>query len=298
MPENIRFAPQAHLMSREEMLQIATIFVEEFGIRKIRFTGGEPLLRKDAGPIMQDIAALGTKLAITTNAILLHQYLDQFAEMGLQSLNISLDTLKEDRFLEITRRPEFQQVMDNIQLALDRGFRVKINVVAMQGFNEDELVDFVELGRDKDVHIRFIEFMPFDGNQWNWEKVLPYGEMLNRIGEEFPFLKLEDAPHSTAKAYQVNGFKGTFSVISTITDSFCTSCNRIRLTADGKLRNCLFSAEETDLLSTLRAGGDIRPLIRESIARKHEKLGGLPEFQDEAGLLDALSNRAMVKIGG
>jgi len=168
----------------------------------------------------------------------------------------------------------------------------------MRGFNEDELIDFVELGRDRDLHIRFIEFMPFDGNHWNWEKVLPFGDMLSRIGEQYPFLKLEDAPNSTAKAFQVNGFKGTFSVISTITDSFCSSCNRIRLTADGKLRNCLFSGAETDLLSALRAGEEIRPLIRSSIASKHKELGGLPEFQNKDDLQQALSGRAMVKIGG
>lgn len=298
MPENIRFLPQSHLMSDDEVYELSRIFVEDFGIKKIRFTGGEPLLRKGAGELMERIAGLGTKLAITTNGILLHDFLPTFERIGLRSLNISLDTLREDRFKEITRRGEFQAVMDNIQLALERGFRVKINVVAMRGLNEDEYIDFVRLTEKQDLHIRFIEFMPFDGNSWNWEKVFSYKEILALIGKEFSVQKLNDAPHSTAKAYQVDGFKGTFSVISTITEAFCSSCNRIRMTAEGKLRNCLFSRKETDLLSVLRAGEDVRPLITSSIHGKHEKLGGLPEFENEEALKQVLSNRAMVKIGG
>ncbi len=298
MPEHIRFLPQSHLMSNDEAFEIARIFVEDFGIRKIRLTGGEPLLRKDAGSLIERIAGLGTQLAITTNGLLLHDFLPLFRKVGLRSLNISLDTLREDRFLEITRRPGFTQVMENIRLALSEGFRVKVNVVAMRGVNEDEIVDFVRLTEKEDLHIRFIEFMPFDGNQWNWDKVYAFKEMLALIGNDYAIHKLNDAPHSTAKAYQVENFKGTFSVISTITEAFCSSCNRIRLTAEGKLRNCLFSKKETDLLGEFRAGNDIRPLIVSSILGKHEKLGGLPEFEDEAAVKKALSDRAMVKIGG
>ena len=209
-----------------------------------------------------------------------------------------MDTLKEDRFLAIARRPGFQTVLDNIDLALARGFRVKVNVVAMRGVNQDEVLDFVNWTKDKDLHIRFIEFMPFDGNQWNWDKVLSYKEILKIVSSELPIHKLKDAPNSTAKAYQVEGYQGTFSVISTITEAFCSSCNRIRLTAEGKLRNCLFARAETDLLSAMRKGEDIQPLITAAIWDKHKSLGGLPEFQDEEGIAKALSSRAMVKIGG
>ena len=298
MPENIRFLPQKALMSNEEAFEISRIFVEDFGIKKIRFTGGEPLLRKGAAPLIKQIATLSTKLAITTNGLLLHDFLPLFEKIGLRSLNISLDTLKADRFLDITRRPGFEKVMENIQLALDHGFRVKVNVVAMRGFNEDEVVDFVEWTRDQDLHVRFIEFMPFDGNRWNWDKVLSFKEILEIISAKHSIQKLNDAPHSTAKAFRVEGHQGTFSVISTITEAFCSSCNRIRLTAEGKLRNCLFSRSETDLLTPYRAGQDIRPLIEETILSKHKALGGLPEFEDEDAVTDALSNRAMVKIGG
>lgn len=298
MPEHIQFLPKPHLMTDDEMVDLARIFVEEFGIRKIRLTGGEPLLRKGVGPLIERIGGLGTQLAITTNGLLLHDFLPTFQKVGLRSLNISLDTLREDRFLEITRRSGYAKVMENIRIALSEGFRVKINVVAMRGVNEDEFVEFIRLTEHEDLHIRFIEFMPFDGNKWNWDKVYSYREILELVEKEYPIAKLNDDPHSTAKAYQVEGFKGTFSVISTITEAFCSSCNRIRLTAEGKLRNCLFSKKETDLLTVLRSGEDVRPLIISSILGKHQKLGGLPEFEDEEAVKKALSERAMVKIGG
>jgi GTP 3',8-cyclase len=163
--------------------------------------------------------------------------------------------------------------------------------------NDDELADFVALGEHADLHLRFIEFMPFDGNAWNWEQVVSYDDMLAIIGRRFAIEKLHDKPNSTSKAHRVPSFKGTFAVISTITQPFCEGCNRLRITAEGKLRNCLFAKAETDLLAAFRAGEDICPLIAASVGAKAERLGGLPEFQD-AALAEQLSKRAMVKIGG
>ena len=298
MPENIRFLPQSHLMTREEIQAFARLFVEELGVKKIRITGGEPLLRQDAGAILDDLGQLNVRLGMTTNAILLADHFERLKRIGLTSLNISLDTLQRERFRVMTRRDQFEVVHRNILRALDEGFRVKVNAVVMRGQNEDELVDFVRWTRDLPVHIRFIEFMPFDGNAWKWDLVVGHQEMLGMIQEEFEVEKLKDGPHSTAKAYQARGHAGTFAVISTITEAFCSSCNRIRLTAEGKLRNCLFSRSETDLLTPYRQGEDIRPLIVEAIHNKHARLGGLPEFQDEERIQSEISQRAMVKIGG
>ena len=298
MPENIRFLPSHKLMTADEILSIAGIFIEQLGVKKIRLTGGEPLLRKDAHEIIEGLGAMPVEMAITTNALLLHDFFDLFENIGLKSLNISLDTFSQERFKEMTRRDEFFRVMENIGEARDRGFRVKVNMVVMNGVNDDELLDFVEWTRDEHIHVRFIEFMPFDGNEWHWDKVFPYQQMLERIETEYEVEKLHDAPHSTSKAHRVKGFKGTFAVISSVTHPFCSTCNRIRLTAEGKLRNCLFATTETDLLTPFRAGEDLLPLIYESIAKKHFQVGGLPDFQDREALLERLSERSMVKIGG
>jgi GTP 3',8-cyclase len=297
MPENIRFLPPSKLMTADEIYGIAKIFVEA-GVYKIRLTGGEPLLRRDAADIFRKLGTLPVELAITTNGTFLHEFVDLFREIGLRKINISLDTLDAERFAAITRRDQFTQVKTNIDLALRHGLHIKLNMVVMRGVNDDELVDFVEMTRDHHLHMRFIEFMPFDGNAWNWDQVVSHDQMLAALRMHFPVEKLEDKPHSTSKAYRVPGFKGTFAVISTITAPFCEGCDRIRLTAEGKLRNCLFARAETDLLAAYRAGEDIRPLIAASITQKAEKLGGLPEFQDETALQSQLSKRAMVKIGG
>ena len=297
MPENVRFLPPSKLMSADEMLGIAKVFVDA-GVRKIRLTGGEPLLRRDAAEIIRGLGALGVELAITTNGIFLNEFLGTFREVGMRSLNVSLDTLKRDRFAEITRRDQFETVMTNIHRAVDEGFRVKVNMVVMRGVNDDELLDFVEWGKDANIHIRFIEFMPFDGNSWDWGKVFSYAQMLEVIGARYPIQKLHDGPNSTSKAHQVPGFKGTFAVISTVTQPFCEGCNRIRLTAEGKIRNCLFAKGEIDLLSAYRKGEDIRPLIGAAMQQKAARLGGLPEFQEQEQLLAGLSKRPMVKIGG
>jgi cyclic pyranopterin phosphate synthase len=246
------------------------------------------------------MARLGVSLGLTTNAMSLHKHLDGLIDAGLKSLNISLDTVDAERFRSITRRDGFDTVWANIRLALERGMRVKVNMVVMRGVNDDELLRFVELTRDHPVHVRFIEFMPFAGNHWGRERVYTYSEMLGHIGSVHSFEKLTDDPHSTAKAYRVADWPGTFAVISTVTEPFCGNCDRLRLTAEGRMRNCLFSREETDLLSALRRGEDIAPLIEANVLAKHAMLGGLPPFKPESQeeVLHDLSVRPMVSIGG
>lgn len=297
MPEHVRFLPHNQLMTADEIVALAEIFVE-LGVRKIRLTGGEPLMRKDFGTIVRRLGALPVELALSTNAILLHEVLPDLQAAGLRSINVSLDSLDAARFKALTLRDQFQAVQDNLRLALAQGIRIKLNVVVMRGVNTDELAAFVALTESAGIHVRFIEFMPFDGNRWEWEKVYGLEEILADLAAHYPIEKLNDDPHSTSRAYRVPGFKGTFAVISTVTAPFCEGCNRIRLTAEGKLRNCLFAREELDLLTALRAGTDVRALIHAGILAKAERLGGLPDFQDRDALAAALSARAMVKIGG
>ena len=240
MPDVPYFLPNHQVLSDEEIFKIAEIFVKDLGIRKIRLTGGEPLARKNAGNIIESLSTLPVELAITTNAVLLHRFFPLFEKIGLNSLNISLDSLIPENFKAITQKNYFYKVFENINRALAMGYHVKINAVIKRGMNDDEILDFVKWTRNSPVHVRFIEFMPFDGNRWLWDQVVSFKDILEKIRAFFPVEKLEDGFHSTAKSFRIPGFQGTFAVISTVTESFCHNCNRIRLTADGKLRNCLF----------------------------------------------------------
>ena len=300
MPEDQQFLKRDELMTREEIRTLAKLFVEQYGITKIRLTGGEPLMRPDVVDLVRDMAQLPVKLGLTTNATRLHLFLDQLISAGLKSVNISLDTFDAERFRTLSRRDGHDRVLANIEQAIDRGLHVKLNMVVMRGVNDDELLRFTELTRDRPVHVRFIEFMPFAGNKWGRERVYTYSEMLGRIGSAHTIEKLDDDPHSTAKAYRVKGWQGTFAVISTVTEPFCGNCDRLRLTAEGKLRNCLFAREETDLLSALRSGEDVSSLIEANVLAKHKMLGGLPQFNldKQEEVLHDLSSRPMVSIGG
>jgi len=298
MPENVQFLPKPNLMTDKEILHISNLFVREFGVNKIRLTGGEPLLRKDAQAIIEGISDLPVELAVTTNGIFLHKYLDMFVRQGITSLNISLDTLQKERYHRINKKDSFSIVWQNIQQALDKGFSIKLNTVVKSGMNDDELLNFVQLTRDQDLHVRFIEFMPFNGNKWEKEAVITYKDMLEKVNRSYDVLKLDDKTNSTSKGYAVKDFTGTFSFISTNSLPFCNDCNRIRLTADGKLRNCLFSKDETDILTPLRTGKEILPLIEETIMSKRKELGGLNRFQSKVFDASAIDERSMFAIGG
>ena len=298
MPEEeYEFTPASGLMQLHEIESLAKTFVE-LGVNKIRLTGGEPLVRKDAKEIILALAKLPVKLTLTTNATRLHEFVDTLEQANITSLNISLDTLQAEKFQLVTRRNQFKLVYDNIQLMMSRGFHVKVNMVVMKGLNETEINDFVEWTKHEPVHVRFIEFMPFSGNRWTSNKVFSYHEMLEMITTKYDIIRLQDEKHDTAKGYQVPGHAGTFSVISTMSEHFCSNCNRMRLTADGKLKNCLFSKEETDLLTAFRNGKDVVPLIHQSIRSKAKELGG--QFTSDFEHLHAedINNRSMITIGG
>jgi cyclic pyranopterin phosphate synthase len=256
------------------------------------------LVRKDAADIILALSKLPVELTLTTNGTRLHHFTDVLQEAGVRSLNISLDTLQSEKFSLITRRPQFEVVMKNIEMLLDLNFHVKLNVVVMKDLNDDEVNDFVAWTRDTPVHVRFIEFMPFNGNRWTSNKVVTLEQILKKISAEYEFIPLQRTDHETAKKFTVPGHAGTFAVISTMSSHFCGDCNRMRLTADGKLKNCLFSKHETDLLTPFRAGCDVLPLIHENIKGKAAQLGGqlIPDF--EAIPADTIQNRSMITIGG
>jgi len=298
MPEeDYDFTPASKLMQAAEIENLARIFVNQ-GVTKIRLTGGEPLVRKDAAEIIRNLAALPIELTLTTNGARLHEFRHTFTQAGIRSINISLDTLLEDKFTLITRRNIFQQVKNNIDLMLQLGLQVKINMVVMKGLNEDEINDFIAWTKDTPVHVRFIEFMPFTGNRWTSNKVFSYHDILEMIGKKYSYAPLPGKPHDTAKGFAIPGHAGNFAVISTMTEPFCGSCNRMRLTADGKLKNCLFSSYETDLLTPLRNGEDVLPLIHGNIQAKEKELGG--QFTTALKTIDAahIQNRPMITIGG
>jgi len=295
--ESHAFSPSSRLMQSSEIEYIARLFVDN-GVRKIRLTGGEPLVRKDAPKIISSLGELGIELSITTNGALVHEMLCEIVQANIKAINVSLDTLEPGKFMKITRRDLYHRVKSNIDLLLQHNICVKINVVVMKGLNDDEILDFVALTKHKNIEVRFIEFMPFSGNKWTDDKVFTMHEILMAVASKYDAVPVATQPNDTSKRYRIPGHVGSFAVISTMSEPFCDTCNRMRLTADGKLKNCLFSPGETDLLGPLRQGREILPLIQETIIAKAKALGGQfgGLFQD----IDAatLKNRSMIKIGG
>jgi len=299
MPEETyEFTPTGKLMRKDEIETLAGIFVS-LGVNKIRLTGGEPLVRKDAAEIITALSRLPVKLTLTTNGSRLHEFADTLEQAGVRSLNISLDTLQPEKFQLITRRRnQFEKIYDNIQLFLKKDFHVKVNMVVMKGLNDNEINDFVEWTKHQPVHVRFIEFMPFTGNWWTSNKVFTMQQMLQVIEEKYEVTRLQNEKHDTAKGYMVTGHLGTFAIISTMSANFCGDCNRMRLTADGKMKNCLFSEKETDLLSALRRGEDVISLIHQSVKAKAKELGGQFTADFEHLHAENIHNRSMITIGG
>jgi molybdenum cofactor biosynthesis protein A len=298
MPDGpLNCLPAKDLMSVDEIVHMAETFVR-LGVKKIRLTGGEPMVRKEFAEILERLSALPVELTMTTNGILVDKYLPLLKKCGIRSLNVSLDSLDRETFFKITKRDQFNRVWNNIELLLREDFRVKINAVAMSNLIEKELVDFIEITRQVPLHVRFIEFMPFDGNKWSSNRVITASEMLRFVKSEYDVVKLRDEPHATAKKYKVIGFEGTFAFITTMSEHFCGSCNRLRLTADGKLKNCLFGQDEWDLLTSLRDNQSVLPLIERAVLAKHAKLGGQLHEDFEKNEAGEIKNRSMINIGG
>jgi len=277
-------------MDAEEIFALASIFVQS-GIKKIRLTGGEPLLRKDFNQILQKLSTLKIELAISTNGLLLHQHIDHLKTAGVKKINISLDTLSPQNFKEITQTDKFNRVLNNIEYCIEKKFDVKLNVVALKNTNEKELVALAALTRKKALSVRFIEFMPFHNNSWEMEKVLSMKEILELLQKEFMIDKIHDHKNDTDTKFKIKDSLGAIGIIPTITKPFCSGCNRLRLTADGKIKNCLFSNDEIDLLKALRNNENLEELLDLSLSLKHEKTGG-QQFNGQ------VKNRTMISIGG
>jgi cyclic pyranopterin phosphate synthase len=298
--DGVKLSPPEHLMNAEEIFKIAKSFVK-FGVTKIRLTGGEPLVRKDFPKILKSLSTLNVELSLTSNAVSIDRHIELLKTAGVKTVNISLDTLKAERFQKITFRDYFDRVYQNILKLIDEGFQVKINAVLMRGINDDELLDFVAFTKSHPVVFRFIEFMPFDGNQWKREKTISYQEIMDQIQNTYSqkqIIRLQDAPNDTSKNYCIQGHQGSFAIISTVTHPFCDQCNRIRLTANGQLKNCLFSQKENDLLTALRNQQDIEPIIHQSISSKFAIRSGMnapDQFEDPE---QHRQNRSMITIGG
>lgn len=296
--EPFKSTPSIELMNSQEIFEISKIFVQQFNINKIRITGGEPLVRNDFETIIKQLSTLGANIGITTNGVLLHKYFDLLAECDIKNLNISIDSLDREKFKYITKRDLFQTVWDNIKESIKRGFNVKLNVVVMRGFNEDEIPEFIALSHHYPIELRFIEFMPFTGNSWEKNKVIPISEMRTLVSEHFTFEKVEDHKNDTSRKYRIDAeSKGVFGLISTMSNSFCAGCNRIRITSDGKMKNCLFGADEFDLLKSFRNNESLTELIKLGIIKKHKEKGG--QFSEMENVNNQkIINRSMIKIGG
>jgi len=256
--EGMQWLPREGVLSYEEIERVARVCVERFGFTSIRLTGGEPLVRARLPVLVAKLAALGVDLALTTNGATLADVAHDLAAAGLQRINISLDTLRADRFVALTRRDALRDVLAGIDAALDAGLApVKVNAVLIRGVNDDEIVDLARFGRDRGVTMRFIEFMPLDAEGgWSAESVVPRDEIVAAIDAAFPLEAHGSRGSQPAETLRYRDGAGEVGVIATVTDAFCSTCDRIRLTADGQLRACLFALEETDLRSRLRSGAD------------------------------------------
>jgi cyclic pyranopterin phosphate synthase len=298
MPEEeYACAGKDELMSAAEITKIAEEFVK-LGVNKIRLTGGEPMLRKDFAEILDNLSQLPVELTITTNGVLVDKYLDILKEANIKTINVSIDSLNEIAFEKITGRNMFQRVWKNIQLLLNNQFEVKLNVVAMKGHIESELENFIALTKEYPVEVRFIEFMPFTGNHWESDKVITAAELIELAKLNHVITPLETPAHATAKKYQIDNNQGRIAFISTMSSHFCSDCNRMRLTASGKIKNCLFGQDEIDILSAIRNNLPIDLLIKESVNKKHKALGG--QFSQDYKEINAESiiNSSMIAIGG
>lgn len=290
------FLPHGELLTFEEILQVVEVLAAH-GVRKVRLTGGEPLLRKGLADL---VAAIGSvqgieDLSLTTNGVLLAQYAKKLKEAGLRRVNVSLDSLRPERFASITQRDAFGRVWEGIEAALAVGLEpVKVNVVAIRGFNDDEIEDFARLTFDLPLHVRFIEFMPVGPNRWEQQRVIPCDEILERVKAIGLLLPVPSGDtDGPARRFRLKGAKGELGFISPLSSHFCSRCNRLRLTPDGKLRACLFSDHEVDLKALLRAHGTegILLALKEALASK-------PRVGVQDGFRLRKCQRAMNEIGG
>ncbi|CAL1694522.1 unnamed protein product [Somion occarium] len=298
--EGVELSPNENILTDEEVIRLATLFVRN-GVTKIRLTGGEPTVRKNIVDIvgrLNELRQLGLRsIGMTTNGIALRRRLPSLVANGLTHLNISIDTLDPFKFEIMTRRPGHEAVLRSIEMALSipELHSLKLNIVVVKGLNDTEVLDFIDMTRDKRLSVRFIEFMPFTGNKWDKAKMVPSSELLSRIASRHPKVtRASDALNDTARNYFIPGYNGSFGFISSMSDHFCGSCNRLRLTADGQIKVCLFDAKEISLRDQMRQGASDEELLQTvgyAVRGKNEKHAGMED-------IDVVTNRPMILIGG
>ena len=272
--EGLVWQDRAELLTFEEITRVVGVFTARLGVEGVRLTGGEPTVRAHLPVLVRQLASLPVRpeLAMTTNGASLRLMAEDLRAAGLDRINISCDSLRRERFAEITRRDAMPAVLDGIDAAQAAGFDpVKVNCVLMRGVNDDEIVDFARFGRERGVSIRFIEFMPLDAeDQWQRGSVVPSREVLERVAAEFPIEAVAHGPEPASRFRYTDG-AGEIGVIASVTEPFCASCDRVRVTADGQFRTCLFALDETDLRGVVRGGGsddDLEAAIRTAVGHK------------------------------
>lgn len=271
--EGLNWLPRKELMSYEEMLKIAALFIE-MGIEKIRITGGEPFVRKDLFPFLKDLSQIKglQHLTLTTNGVLTTPHIPDLKRIGVNTVNLSLDTLDRERFIRITHFDKLDQVMKTLESFLYHGFNVKINAVAMEGLNIPDIIPLAELTKAYPVDVRFIEEMPFNGGDHQTRLRWDAQRILGHIKIYFPDIqKIPDAPHSTSFNYHIPGHQGHVGIIAAYSRLFCDSCNRIRITPTGVLRTCLYDQGQFNIKDSLRKGKDdeeLKQIISHTISKK------------------------------
>lgn len=297
--EGVQFRAHAEILSYEEIERFVQVAVR-LGIHKLRLTGGEPLVRKGVVRLVEMLSAVPgvDELAMTTNGILLDQHAHALRAAGLKRLNISLDTLSPEKFRQITGGDDLPRVLEGVAAARRAGFdKIKLNALAIRGFTEDEIVPLALFAREHGLQLRFIEFMPLDGDrQWDGGRVLSGEEIIEMLTAAVGPLEpvLPDGSPAPATEYRFLEDGGRIGIIRSVTEPFCEHCNRLRLTSDGKVRNCLFSTQQWDVRAVLRGGGtdhDLARLIREAVGAKKKARG-----TDDGRF--ARSDRPMHQIGG
>ena len=293
--EGMQWLPREEILSFEEIERFARICINYFGFDGIRLTGGEPLVRAHLPELVERLALLGVDTALTTNGATLRMHAKALAEAGLKRINISLDSLQPERFLELTRRDELDRVLDGIEAAVDAGLKpVKINAVMMRGINDDEIVDFAEFGRDKGLTVRFIEFMPLEaGDVWNEDLVVPADEIVEEINNAIPIEPIVRGSEP-AERWRYSDGKGEVGVIASVTKPFCGDCDRVRLTAEGQFRTCLFAVDEFDMRSLLRSEANDEEIAKAIVDAVGTKWAG-----HSIGQVNFIRpSRTMSQIGG
>ena len=297
-PEGIDIVNRKELLTFKEMYRITRV-LSELGVNKVRLTGGEPFVRKDFINLVESLSFNDRleEINITTNGALVRDHVQTLEKLKVRSINLSIDSLKPEKFLQITRRDQFSRVWEAYEELLKSSLQLKLNVVVQSGFNTDEIPDFIELTRDQDISVRFIEEMPFNGKgqrivRENWD----YNRIMERISAEFSdFVSVPAQTSSTSKNFRVGGYQGTFGIIPAFTRSICRDCNRIRITATGMFKNCLFDDGVFDLRTYLRNGAsdeELRELFVKTVQKKpkdgfvaeaNRKTGGVSESMSTIG---------------